>query len=93
MSSVEAKKFSNINATTAAFTLQGGTYQIAVGPATFGGGNVVLQQLLLDGVTWVPVHTPLTAVGAVTADLPPGQFRVAISLATAVFATVASVPR
>jgi hypothetical protein len=87
----EAKKFSNVSATSAAFPLQGGTYQVAV-VATFGGGSVGLQMLGPDGSTWLAVHAALTAAGAAVVDIPQGQFRLAITTATAVYASVISVP-
>jgi hypothetical protein len=90
-STYDAQTFSNIAATTSNFQLQGGLYEIAV-VATFGGGNVVLQQLGPDGSTYLPVHTALTANGVATANVPPGQYRVAITTATAVYVTVARVP-
>jgi hypothetical protein len=46
----ESKQFSNIAATTAAFTLKGGKY-VLIATATFGGGNIQLQILALDGST------------------------------------------
>jgi len=56
-------QFSNIAATTAAFTLGGGLYGITV-TATFGGGNVVLQRHSADAT--------LTAAGYTTVNLAPG---------------------
>jgi len=53
--STETKQFSNISATTAAFSLTGGRYGFIV-TATFGGGNVALQVLSGDGTTWVNVR-------------------------------------
>lgn len=87
---VENIVFSNISATTAAFTLRGGTYGITC-HATFGGGNVVLQRLAADGVTYVPVITALTADGYVSASLPSGSYKIAITTATAVYCDVVSV--
>lgn len=92
MSSVaESKQFSNISASTAAFTLKGGKYAVAV-VATFGGGSVTLQGLAFDGTTFVTVLAAFTAAGFATVDLPPGQYRLTIATATAVFASVTSVP-
>lgn len=82
---------SNISATTDAFFLTGGKYGIAV-LATFGGGNVVLQGLGPDGSTYVPMHTAITAAGVATVDIPPGQYRWAVTTATAVYASVARIP-
>lgn len=52
MSATESNQFSNIAATTAAFILKGGRYAPI---ATFGGGDLQLQILALDGVTWINV--------------------------------------
>lgn len=82
---------SNISATTAAFRLNGGLYHISV-VATFGGGNVVLQILAEDESTFLPVHTALTANGVANVTLPAGQYRWAVTTATAVYAAVVGVP-
>ena len=82
--------FSNISATTAAFTLAGGLYGITV-IATFGGGNVVLQRLSADAVTYISVHTALTAAGYVSVSLPPGTYKLAITTATAVYAYISAI--
>jgi hypothetical protein len=84
-------QFSNISATTAAFTLKGGDYGLTV-TATFGGGNVQLQILGPDGTTWLAVGAAITANGFVSQTLPPGQYRFAITTATAVFVALTSVP-
>jgi hypothetical protein len=89
--STQAIQFSNIAATTAAFTLKGGKYGLAV-TATFGGGNVQLQTLATDGSTWIGVGTAVTAAGFSNFDLPPGQYRLAITTATAVYAALVNVP-
>ena len=87
-SPTQSVQFSNLGSvTTAAFTLKGGTYGIAV-TATFGDGNVQLQMLSLDGVTWFNVGTSITAAGLTTQPLPPGQYRVVITTATAVFVAI-----
>lgn len=83
--------FSNISATTAAFTVEGGIYSLDV-TATFGGGNVQLQMLAVDGSTWINVGTSVTAAGQQSPlYLPPGQFRLSITTATAVYASLARV--
>jgi hypothetical protein len=83
-------QFSNISATTAAFTLGGGLYGVSVS-ATFGGGNVVLQRLGADGTTYLPVMTALTAAGYTTAYLPAGSYKLAITTATAVYADISQI--
>jgi microcystin-dependent protein len=90
MSATESKQFSNISATTAAFSLLGGKYGLDVS-ATFGGGNVQLQTLSLDGSTWVSVGSSITTAGLTTFDLPPGQYRLAVTTATAVYAALTTI--
>lgn len=91
MRAQEAVKFENIAATTSAFVLNGGRYQFAV-TATFGGGSVGIEMLGPNGSSWLLVATALTAAGVVTYELPPGQYRVVIATATAVYVTIVRVP-
>jgi hypothetical protein len=87
----ESKSFQNISASTAAFNLKGGRYNV-IATAT-GAGTMGLQTLSADGSTFIPVHTAFAAVtGFATADLPPGVYKFVISGFTAVFATIASIP-
>jgi len=74
------------------FPLSGGRYQVAVGTATFGGGNVVLQQLANNNSTWFAVGTAITAAGANVSELPPGRYRLFVTTATGVYATVIRIP-
>ena len=89
----DGKAFSNISATTAAFSLLGGKYGVA-GVATFGGGSVKLQTLGPDGTTWLSVGTAtdLAAAGYAVIDLPAGQYRFTIATATAVYASIWRIP-
>lgn len=91
--STESVGFSNISASTAAFALRGGRYAVAA-LATFGGGSVKLQALGPDGTTFLSVASgsDFTAAGFGAVDLPPGQYRFTIATATAVYASVTSVP-
>jgi hypothetical protein len=82
--SAESVKFSNVSATTTGFPLKG--------RATFGGCSVTLQTLAADGTTWVPLGTAITAAGNQTYDLPTASYRFAIVTATAVYASITSVP-
>jgi len=84
---VENFPFSNISATTGAFTLRGGNYGVTC-HATFGGGNIVLQRLAPDGTSWVAVITAMTVDGYASANLPSGSYRLAITTATAVYCDV-----
>jgi hypothetical protein len=90
---VDGKGFSNIDASTAAFPLKGGSYGIAV-TATFGGGSVKLQRLSLDGSTYVSMSSAcdITAAGGAIVNLPPGTYRFTIATATAVYAEVQGIP-
>jgi hypothetical protein len=87
---IENISYSNISATTSAFTLRGGNYGITV-TATFGGGSVTLQRLAPDGSTYVTVVTAFTAAGYASANLPSGTYRLTIATATAVYADVVSI--
>jgi hypothetical protein len=73
----EAKAFSNISATTAAFGLGGGKYSFLVKASTYG--TVSLQVLAADATTWLTALTAFAADGFAVVDLPPGQYRVAVA--------------
>ncbi len=87
---VETFPFSNISATTAAFTLRGGNYGLTC-HATWGGGNVALQRRSADGSTFVTVITALTADGYASANLPSGTYQLAVTTATGVYCDVTAV--
>jgi len=57
--------------------LRGGHYAVKATGA-FDVGDVVLQALSIDGSTWVPVGSPITAATYITFDLPPGHYRIAV---------------
>jgi hypothetical protein len=76
---------------TAPFTLKGGNFAI-IATATFGGGNIQLQALALDGSTWINVGSSITAAGLSTLQLPAGQFRLSVTTATACFVAIDSIP-
>jgi hypothetical protein len=87
----ESIKFFNVSATTPTFQLKGGRYSLIVS-GTFGGGNVQLQTLSADGTTWVGLGTSITSATNQSYDLPPASYRLAIVTATAVYASLTSVP-
>lgn len=89
--STQSFQFAGISATSAPFYCDGGNCALTVS-ATFGGGNIQLQILSFDKVTWINVGSPITANGFVSLSLPPGQYRLAITTATAVYAALTSVP-
>lgn len=97
MNVTEAFKFDNISVTTAAFTVRGGRYILSA-VATWSAGSVQLQMLAEDGVTWIAPWTiagaanNFTANATATLDLVPGQYRLAVTTATAVYASLCSVP-
>lgn len=93
MNTAPAQKFSNISATTAAFALPGGQYMLS-GVATWSTGNIEVQALGPDGSTWLslPTAMKLTASGMISAYLPPGQYRLTVTTATAIYASLVRIP-
>jgi hypothetical protein len=87
----DAQQFTNVSASTAAFRLSGGRYQVSA-VATWGGGNVHLQTLAADGSTWLDVgsSTNFTANGLVVVDLSSGQYRFSVTTATAVYVSISA---
>lgn len=88
---------SNASATGAGVDWPGGRGLLMV-DATFGGGNVALEQLSPAG-KWLPLNvegtaTPisLTANGTANFAAPAGQIRAAITTATAVNAYAVGIP-
>lgn len=70
--------YSNISATTAAFTITGGgLFAVSVKASTYG--TVTLQVLGPDDTTWLTALTAFSADGYATAYLAPGQYRFAIA--------------
>lgn len=91
MAATESHQFSDISATTGAFTLMGGKYGLDIS-ATWNSGNAQLETLAADGSTWINVGSSITANGFSNYDLPPGQYQIAITSATAVYAALSTVP-
>jgi hypothetical protein len=83
----EALTFSNIAATTAAFTLAAGNYGVTV-HATFGGGSVTLQRLSADATTYITCLTAFTADGYASVSLPSGSYRLTVATATGIYADI-----
>lgn len=74
----EAVSFSNIGVTTAAFALKrGGKYCVDCIASTYG--TVTLQRLGPDASTYLTALTAFSSNGTANADLPPGQYRVALA--------------
>lgn len=88
MRGADRQVFRNLNATPASFALEGGYYVLDVN-ATFGGGNVVLNRLSIDGVTQLAAITPITANGITPIYLlTAGIYQLAITTATGVYVTL-----
>jgi hypothetical protein len=87
----DGKIFSNISATTASFPLFGGEYGITASCASWGGGTVQLEVLGPDQATWIAAATALSANGFQVIDLPPGSYQLALTNASAVYASVARI--
>lgn len=77
---------------TTTFALTGGVYVLS---AVFSGTSVELRKLGPDGGTLLSLATPmkLTASGvAAPAYLPPGQYQLTLTSATACYADLSRVP-
>ena len=83
------------------FNLFGGSYQVMAHSGNWNGGNVALQQLQLDGVTWVGMTgvQGTTATTSITADtveftiqLAPGTYRFNVTTTTAGTVNICRVP-
>ena len=60
--------------------------------ATFGGGNVKLQ-FQSPQATWIDVaSSTLSANGLLILELPPGQYRAVGTTASAIYASMVTVP-
>jgi len=101
MNVTEAFSWDNVSATQASFTALGGKYLLGVHAAAWNTGSVGLEQLAHDGVTWVPVvgltsdaanSITLAVDGTVLYDLPGGTYRMVVSAATGIYASLARVP-
>jgi hypothetical protein len=73
----ESIQFSNIGATTAAFTILGGRYGITCMGTGFG--SVTLQTLAFDLTTYITAATAIAANGVTIVDLPAGTYRFALA--------------
>lgn len=105
MAAQENIQFLNIAATTLPFVIKGGGYLVSV-VATFGGGSVKLQILGPDNTTYLDTKQPFdnagteqddiistfSANGAKLLPLAPGQYRITITTATAVYVNITRVP-
>lgn len=92
MRATDGHVLENASADSAAFALAGGVYTLTAA-ATWGGGTVALSQEMPDGSTWVATDLSLTANGmADPVALPPGQYKITVATASAVYAAVSRIP-
>lgn len=69
----------------------GGVYNFAA-KATWGGGNVKLQQLMPDGSTYADVaSSTISADGSLNLTLAPGLYRQVVTTATAIYSRITRV--
>jgi hypothetical protein len=86
----ESVQFSNISATTAAFTLKGGNYAMTNHASAYT--TLQLQVLAGDGATFVNVGSNVPSDGVTAyANLPPGSYKLNVS-ATALYVNLTRVP-
>lgn len=81
-------------APTTTFSIKGGVYLLS-SVATWGGGSIEVQKLGPDGSTLLSLATPMKLqANGVTAPayLPPGQYQLTVTTATAVSAELSRVP-
>lgn len=87
-----AAQLSNVATNSAQFELKGGVYVLS---GVFTGTSVELQKLGPDGTTFLSFGTPvkLTATGVFgPAYVPPGQYKLIVTSATAVYTELSRVP-
>ena len=93
MRAQEGVSFNNLGTgDTAGFALNGGVYGIVVNAGTWSSGGVALTLLAEDGITQVATGTSLSADGIAIVTLPPGEFQLAVTAATGVYARITRVP-
>jgi len=82
----ESVDFGEIDATTPAFPLGGGTYNVVVTASAWSGGSVVLERRTASG--FADTAPPFTSDGSRVVELPRGRYRFALATATGVHASV-----
>lgn len=90
----EGVSFSNISATTAAFSLLGGKYGVTI-KGTIAAGSIALQIQMGDGTfADVSAATKISATGTTYAaeDLPAGSYQFALTGASATYITMSRIP-
>lgn len=81
--------FSNIAATPADFTLQGGRYALTIVGAF--GTSITLKRKSIDGSTYVTAVAAFTANGFVITDLPSGTYQLTVVSVTGIYAEIESI--
>jgi len=81
----------NISADSAVFALPGGRWAM-VAEATWGGGNIALQIKCPNGAYAAVSGMSLTANGQVSAQLPPGDYKIVRTTANNIYANMVWVP-
>jgi len=76
---------------SAQFTLLGGYYSLAA-VATWSSGNVTVQMVGPDGSTLLNTGLTLLANGIINGPLAAGTYQITVTTATAVYASLQSVP-
>jgi hypothetical protein len=81
----ELETFSNISATTAAFSLRGGQYGVEVHAGTWASGSVTLERLAFDGSTYITCLTAFSADGFASVYLPSGTYKFVVASASGIY--------
>lgn len=82
---------SNQAADSAVFSLPGGRWAM-VAEATWGGGNIALHIKCPNGTFAAVTGMSLTANGMVSAQVPPGDYKIVRTTATAIYARMVWIP-
>ena len=78
-------------ASSATFYINGGLYCLDA-IATWSSGSVTVQRVGPDGSTLISTALTLTANGTIQGYLPPGTYQITVTTATAVYASLTSIP-
>ena len=82
---LEQQTYSNISATTAAFTLRGGQYGVTVHAGHGVAGASRCNGLAADNSTYVTCLTAFTADGYASVNLPGGTYKFTVATATGIY--------
>jgi hypothetical protein len=88
---IESNAFNLGSSSSARFTLEGGGYTLDA-LATWGGGTVKVQAVGPDGSTLINTALTLSANGTISGALPAGTYQITVTTATAVYASLTSIP-